>query len=197
MCAAQASSGNFTVYDRRDNKPYTVRYAGGRCWMTSDLTISGTVYSTDSNFSNVSSWNLNAASGKSYTQAVSSGGTYNFCSATAGNGNGCTMYDSYYGDNDICPAGWRLPSIGEVSQISSNPDIVNSLSGNCWTNESTGRWEWGAADFGAADGSMLQCVFYRNGNNVSLSGDTSNCRNGSSHYGNIRYALNRIRCVRK
>ena len=191
-CAAQASSNNYTVYDRRDNKAYNVRYAGGRCWMTSDLAISGTISSADSNFSNVSSWNLNTTSGRSYTQAVSSGSSYNFCAATASNGNGCTKDSAYYGDNDICPAGWRLPTSSEAQAVINDTSFVATIPTSSWENgywTSTTSGTWGGEGYRdiEPDNSAMQLGFWRESATDNLT---------------INYTLrmvpgNHIRCVRK
>ena len=38
-CQSQASSGDITVFDKRDESDYTVRYINGACWMTQNLRI--------------------------------------------------------------------------------------------------------------------------------------------------------------
>ncbi|MBQ2695494.1 hypothetical protein IJG04_02540, partial [Candidatus Saccharibacteria bacterium] len=128
-CQSQASSDNITVYDRRDESDYTVRYINDACWMTQNLRITKstgqadwTISSTDSNFNNVSTWNIHGADLKgsrySYTQAQSHvptatdadtngdkpmdtytadqlGVWYNFCAASANNSNGCNGFGNY------------------------------------------------------------------------------------------------------
>lgn len=80
MCQAQATDQEIVVYDRRDGSDYTVRYIDGACWMTQNLRITKStgqsdwvISKTDSNFSNVNTWNIHAGgevgSGSSYTQA--------------------------------------------------------------------------------------------------------------------------------
>ncbi|MBR0431346.1 InlB B-repeat-containing protein [Candidatus Saccharibacteria bacterium] len=50
MCQTQASSGAVTVFDRRDENDYTVRYINGNCWMTRNLRFAGSnLNSTTSN----------------------------------------------------------------------------------------------------------------------------------------------------
>ena len=196
-CRQKASSETYRVYDRRDGQGYGVRYASGRCWMTDDLEIfttngqnSGVILSTDSNFSNVSSWKLNASTSASYTEAYSSAGWYNFCAATANNGNGCTMYNYYYGDNDICPANWRMSTYPEIAQVRSNRDVFQ-LSGSYenwdwWTTTSLGScWD---------DGSNIQCALRRSGDDFIFPG--YGC-SGSYYTGNYRRYQNRVRCLHK
>ena len=126
QCQAQASSGNVTVVDSRDNNSYTVRYINGNCWMTQNLRLSGgrTLTSADSNVA--SSWSFpstSLTSGNSYTDAYSTissntsyGGYYNYCAASAGTVCSQTMQNATY---DICPKGWRLPTNSEQSGITS------------------------------------------------------------------------------
>ena len=128
-CQSQANNGNITVYDKRDESDYTVRYINDACWMTQNLRITKstgqadwTISSTDSNFNNVSTWNIHSAdlkgSSGSYTQTQShiadsddisasssaSGGPYtanqlgvwyNFCAVSANNSNGCNDSGDY------------------------------------------------------------------------------------------------------
>lgn len=125
-CQSQASSGNVTVVDSRDNNSYTVRYINGACWMTQNLRLSGgrTLTSTDSNVTR--SWSFpstSLSSGNSYTEAYSTissnasyGGYYNFCAASAGTVCSQAEMDA---TQDICPKNWRLPTYGEQSGITS------------------------------------------------------------------------------
>ena len=111
-CQSQASNGNVTVVDSRDNNSYTVRYINGACWMTQNLRLSGgrTLTSADSNVA--SSWyfpNTSLTSGSSYTDArsvisskTSYGGYYNFCAVSAG--TDCASYSASNITYDICPA---------------------------------------------------------------------------------------------
>ncbi|MBQ9180572.1 RICIN domain-containing protein [Candidatus Saccharibacteria bacterium] len=130
-CEKEASSAPVKVVDRRDDKEYTVRYINGNCWMTKDLAIftskgqpTGTITSTDSNFVNVDTWKLNATSSESYTEANavahSNGYGYNYCALMAGNGNSCDKYAAYTGDDDICPANWKVPSRNEIETVLGN-----------------------------------------------------------------------------
>ena len=113
------------VYDKRDESDYTIRYINNACWMTQNLRITGTISSTNSNFSTQNSWNVHVGdltAGNSYTEARSHvptttdsngytvkqlGAWYNYCAASAGTVCGQTQKDA---TEDICPAGWHLPS---------------------------------------------------------------------------------------
>ena len=125
-CQAQASDADLTVKDKRDDNEYTVRYINGACWMTQNLRLSGgrTLTSTDSNVA--SSWSFLstplAGSSYSYTDPqvtissnTSYGGYYNFCAASAG--TNCQTSSTVNTTYDICPKGWRLPTLDEMSDI--------------------------------------------------------------------------------
>ena len=124
QCQSQASSGNVTVVDQRDNNYYTVRYINGNCWMTQNLRLSGgrTLTPADSNVASNWSFPSNSlTSGDSYTEArslissnTSYGGYYNFCAASAGTVCSTDKQNSTY---DICPKGWRLPTSSEQNSI--------------------------------------------------------------------------------
>ena len=88
--------------DRRDSNVYTVRYINGACWMTQNLRITKstgqadwTISKTDSNFNNVSTWNIHGAdllgSSYSYTQAQSHVADATNVSTAASNGYTTTL----------------------------------------------------------------------------------------------------------
>ena len=151
---------NITVYDRRDESDYTVRFINGQCWMTQNLRITGTILSADSNFDRVASFNVSeydltdttnctdngasASDPKGYSNVCShigvdsnnnATGWYNYAAATAGQ---ITGYDNTNNaTQDICPAGWHLPS---APNIVANTDF-NILIGNTvsdWQNLTDG-----------------------------------------------------------
>ncbi|MBQ2695442.1 hypothetical protein IJG04_02270 [Candidatus Saccharibacteria bacterium] len=161
-CIAEASDSDLTLYDRRDESDYTVRYINGACWMTQNLRITGTISSTNSNFSTNSSWNVKAAdlkgSSYSYTEAQSHvadstdvsasssatggpytvnqlGAWYNYCSASAGTVCSQTQLDA---SEDICPSGWHLPSYntspGSISGITSYSSAFSPIYGGYYYN---------------------------------------------------------------
>ena len=135
QCQEQASDQAITVYDRRDGSDYTVRYINNACWMTQNLRITGTISATDSNFTG-SDFNTMAGgdlrgSSATYTAAQSHladstdieasasatggpyttdqlGAWYNYCAASAG--EVCQNSTAQSATQDICPAGWKLPT---------------------------------------------------------------------------------------
>ena len=140
QCQTNATDHDYVVRDRRDGSEYTVRYINGNCWMTQNLRVThsmgqpeGTILGTDSNF-NAASFTFDgdltlgddytqayyhtptaediAASGNQYT-AEQLGAWYNFCAASAG--EVCQSDTAQDSTQDICPAGWRLPTGGTTS----------------------------------------------------------------------------------
>lgn len=133
QCQSLASSGNYTVYDRRDNNSYTVRYINGRCWMTQNLRTSGIIYAADSNFSSgafditadVHFSNSVTSPQSYYAGSLANGAYYNYCAATAG--TVCVSYDAN-ASQDVCPANWRMPTIAEYAAIVNNGDFNGKFS---------------------------------------------------------------------
>ena len=173
QCQAQASNGNVTVVDSRDNNSYTVRYINGACWMTQNLRLAGgqTLTSEDSNVA--SSWEFPSGSltlGDSYTEARSAinsntsyGGYYNYCAASAG--TVCSSSSAQNATQDICPKGWRLPTNSEMSGITSYSSaflpVYSGLysSGSLYDTDSLGRW-WSAT---ANSSNVQYALFYGSG----------------------------------
>lgn len=159
-CQSRASDADFTVTDRRDDNDYTVRYINGACWMTQNLRLAGgqTLASEESNI--VGSWELPNNSltlGNSYTEARSAisadpehaleyGGYYNYCAASAGTVCSQTQANA---SQDICPKGWRLPTLNEMSGITSYTSAFspvlsgNYVNGALYNTGSYGYW-WSA-----------------------------------------------------
>ena len=125
------------VTDIRDGQEYLVkRLADGKCWMIDDLrlgsaTITQTISSENTNISSNTSFTMPAfsstlstnrstpqANGSKAGQVINhfgdttgKGGVYyNYCAATAG--TVCNHNDTRNATEDICPAGWRLPTGG-------------------------------------------------------------------------------------
>ena len=150
-CQAQASTGNVTLEDARDGNTYTVRYINGACWMTQNLRLSSgrTLTQEDSNVT--SSWSFptdSLTSGNSYTEArsiISSntyyGGYYNYCAASAGTACSQTEMDA---TQDICPKGWRLPTLDEMEGITNYTSALSPVYSGYYFNGSL----YDTGDFG-------------------------------------------------
>lgn len=178
-CQSRASDAAFTVTDRRDDNDYTVRYINGACWMTQNLRLSGgrTLTSADSNVA--SSWSFPstplAGSSYSYTDPqvtissnTSYGGYYNFCAASAG--TNCQTSSTVNTTYDICPKGWRLPTLNEMSGITSYTSAFSPVlsggyyNGTLYSTGSYGYW-WSAT---AYDSNYQYYLLY-NGSSLNTS----------------------------
>ena len=191
QCQSLASNNNYTVYDERDGSDYTVRYINGACWMTQNLRLSGgrTLTSADSNVTR--NWSFptgSLAAGDTYTEArslfysnTSYGGYYNYCAASAGTVCSQTQANA---TQDICPKGWRLPTLNEMDGIRSYTSAFSPVysgyygNGSLGNTGSSGYW-WSAT----AEGSFGQYRLYYNGGSLYTG-------SGSKDYG---YS---VRCIR-
>ena len=123
-CSSGAYSAAKTLTDARDGKTYTVRYINGICTMTQNLDfglVTGIELSSTST-NTKSTKTIDAvgvlSSGNTFTEAriatssTSGYGTYyNYCAATAG--EICQSSNLTNATEDVCPAGWRLPTGGQ------------------------------------------------------------------------------------
>lgn len=166
QCQSYASDANYTVVDSRDGSDYTVRYINGACWMTQNLRLSSTterggsrvLTSADSNVTR--NWTFptgSLTSGNSYTEARSTissntsyGGYYNYCAASAGTVcNDTTKQDA---DQDICPKGWKLPTLDQFSGITNQVSAFSPVysggyyDGSLHITGSVGVW-WSATAY--------------------------------------------------
>ena len=134
-----------TVVDKRDNQEYLIqRLADGNCWMVTnlnlgavelatDLTSNNTNLSTPISASSFNSWKNGSGSGEERYVVVSgidsvsqtpNGVLYNFCAASGSTRCGSTTAKA---TDDICPAGWRLPtSVGTSSEYTRLYNQYNS-----------------------------------------------------------------------
>ena len=142
-----------TVLDKRDMQPYTIkRLADGNCWMTANLNLGSVTYpliedltvENTNAFNTItketfSSWRKASPAsvqnsgvyvvvyGKDSVSGSPYGSLYNYYAASAGTISSPTA--AVGAENDICPAGWRLPTSnttdGETKVLY---DYYNSLS---------------------------------------------------------------------
>lgn len=122
-CTGSYDGATATLTDTRDNKAYAIAKINGVCTMIDNLRLAPgkTITSADSNVSSNYTIPSNT-SFNSYTtgSAILSGdanygGYYNYCAATAG--TICTDSNSTNATYDICPKGWRLPTLAEQTSI--------------------------------------------------------------------------------
>ena len=158
QCQSLASDADFTVVDKRDGSNYTVRYINGACWMTQNLRLAGGTALTTSDSNVTRNYTLPTTpldgSGASYTvpqttisSNTSYGGYYNYCAASAG--TVCSSSLAQDATQDICPKGWRLPTINEMNGITSYVSAFSPVgsgyyrSGSLYATGSVGYW-WSA-----------------------------------------------------
>ena len=147
ICAASAEGETATLIDARDGSDYTVAKINGNCWMTQNLRLSSTtergesrvLTSADSNVTR--NWSFptgSLTSGDTFTEARSTissdtsyGGYYNYCAASAGTVCSETEADAI---QDICPKGWRLPTLNEMSGITSYTSAFSPVYSGVYSN---------------------------------------------------------------
>ena len=179
QCQSLASDANYTVVDSRDGNDYTVRYINGACWMTQNLRLSGgrTLTSADSNVASNWSFPSTPLAGSSYSYTdpqvtissnTSYGGYYNFCAASAG--TNCQTSSTVNTTYDICPKGWRLPTLNEMSGITGYASVFSPVlsgyynDGSLSSTGSNGYW-WSAT----ASISLTQYSLRYNGSSLNTS----------------------------
>ena len=196
ICANAEVGTTATLTDTRDSNTYTVaKLPDGACWMTQNLRLSSTtedgssriLTSADSNVTQ--NWTFptgSLTSGNSYTEARSTistdpehaleyGGYYNYCAASAGTCSQTEMDAT----QDICPKGWRLPTLNEMEGIRSYGSAFSPVysgyygNGSLYGTGSYGYW-WSAT----AGNSAYQYHLRYYGGSLNTSNDLK--RNGYS-----------------
>ena len=194
-CMQTSTACDTTLTDARDGSTYTVATINGKCWMTQNLRITGTIAAEYSNFSgndfNVSAGSL--TSGNSYTEARTAysnntgyGAYYNYCAASAGTVcNDTTKADATV---DICPAGWALPTQAQFNGLPTNESHFTASSGLA------GYYYGGSLSNAGVGGSWWSATAYNATNQYIL-----NYYSGSDYWNvdnRLKYNGYSIRCVR-
>ena len=179
-CQSQASSGNVTVVDSRDNNSYSVRYINGACWMTQNLRLAGgtTLTTSDSNVTRDYTLPTTQLAGnsQSFTEPqttissdTSYGGYYNYCAASAG--TVCSQAQAN-ATQDICPKGWRLPTYNEQNGITSyvsafSPVLSGDYGNGSLYNAGSYGWWWSST----ASHSASQYSLHYDGGSLNTDSD--------------------------
>ena len=143
ICEATTVGATATLTDKRDNNTYTVaKLPDGACWMTQNLRLAGgaTIDGMDSNVtftytlpadSTASGTFYNNDGSVHYSGNVKYGSYYDFCAASAGTRCGySSSVASVDSIHDICPNGWKLPSLDQFNGITNQKDLfLPTLSG--------------------------------------------------------------------
>lgn len=178
---AKCTTSGVTIRDSRDGEQYFVKkLSDGKCWMQDNLRFSDHTFTMTSANTNITSGrtykfpNASTAwtSDGSYTEAwfnanmknntatkYGSGSNkrgvyYNFCAASAG--SYCYAEGSGTGNasQDICPAGWRLPTGGSSGEFQALYNAYGNKSSfySAFNNILSGDWakgiNWGSESYG-------------------------------------------------
>ena len=181
------------VKDRRDNNEYTVRYINGACWMTQNLRLAGgtTLTTSDSNVTRDYTLPTTQLAGnsQSFTEPqttissdTSYGGYYNYCAASAG--TVCSSSSEQDADQDICPKGWRLPTLNEMSGITSYTSAFSPVYSGYYDNGALN----GTGSYGFWWSATARDSYYQYG----LYYDSGSLHTYNNYKGNGRS----VRCIR-
>ncbi|MBQ9180916.1 hypothetical protein IJ135_02370, partial [Candidatus Saccharibacteria bacterium] len=132
-CSSEAVDKEITVYDKRDDRPYTVRYINNACWMTRNLAFHGATGDAAGTMTlEPETSNVDTATTATYYDAITGGtgsgysihlpdethdaeilSTYSKEEIGAFyNEERIYVYNSYYGETvyyyPLCPKGWSL-----------------------------------------------------------------------------------------
>ena len=202
-----------TMYDNRDGteRAYTTASitAGGDtlCWMTTNLALGkSTTLALSSTTSNVSStgytlpassiagfsddtvaYIYNSESTDCSTSTSNCYGYYSYIAVTAGT-NPSTGDATY----DICPKGWRLPTLDEYNELKSTYTSGTALSGQPWLGVYAGRI-WGGNNGRTGEWGRYWTSTAYSGTNAYYLGFSS----GGTSTGNVgkRFGAS-VRCVK-
>ncbi|MBQ9180637.1 hypothetical protein IJ135_00885 [Candidatus Saccharibacteria bacterium] len=207
-CQSEASSSNKTVYDKRDDKSYTVRYINGNCWMTSDLKFTGTSINpetTNINTTKTISYG-DLTSGESNTEARIHIGTnsytdgetvwYNYAAASAmtiATDSVSTQADTAY---DLCPKNWHLPNINNGSGVFCGITNYSSsfkphYGGGYFGGANSNSGVWPSSRYGFWWSSTYNVNNGANANNLIYNNEVLSCEDNS-----LRSRGFFVRCVR-
>lgn len=212
QCSTEAVDAPATVVDKRDNKEYTVRYINGLCTMTQNLDFvltSGMTLSPDT--TNVTSSRTlstvgSLTAGDSYDEprtaknsnVTGAGLHYNYAAATAGTITGSS--NSTEATQDICPKGWRLPTLAEQTSITgTSQDNFSTTNVTAFNAVAAGFYFSGSLNDSGSGGNWWSSTANSNASRYSLFYDTTlGLYSGNIYYrgSSVRNRGLSVRCVR-
>lgn len=201
-CTGSYDGATATLTDTRDNKAYAIAKINGVCTMIDNLRLAPgkTITSADSNVSSNYTIPSNT-SFNSYTtgSAILSGdanygGYYNYCAATAG--TICTDSNRTNATYDICPKGWRLPTLAEQTSITgTSQGSYSKTNVTAFNAVAAGLYVSGSLSNSGSRGYWWSSSAYSTTNRYILYYNTSNgLGSGSVNYRSVGYS---VRCVLK
>lgn len=203
-CTNSYDGATATQTDVRDGKTYTIAKINGICTMIDNLAIGKGQAMTPADTNINSNWTMPqtdlTTGDNSYTQAEIHEGTgnqgnwYNYCAATAG-----TICDSSNSTNttyDICPKGWRLPTLAEQTSITGTSQSSWSTTNvTAFNAVAAGIYATGSLNLSGSSGYWWSSTASNTSGRYSLGYNTSNGLNSGNRYARI-YGIS-VRCVLK
>lgn len=207
-CSNEAASKAVKLMDKRDDKVYTVRYINGLCTMTQNLAIDKGQLLTPEDSNVKESWTMTSIDlevgdnsfdvaemhqGNEEQIAKGYGNWYNYCAATAG-----TICDSSNITNatyDICPKGWRLPTLAEQTSISgTSQGSWSTVNQTAFNAVAAGRYGSGSLYDSGTDGNWWSSTARNTTNRYNLYYSTSiGLLSGGDYNRNRGFS---VRCVK-
>lgn len=210
------------VVDTRDNRTYWVQKLGDECWMLTNLAYTGGGTNT---YGDVKTLSNGTGGSNSYTAAryyvhtsgsnptteptapsTSTSGTgqygylYNWCAAmgaqtsTSACANATTPVPNP--NVSICPAGWKLPSSTEFTNLNSTVNGGQSETDeglrSLWLGQYSGGWSAAGFERVGDTGSYWYSAQSSASNALSIAFEEVNVSDGSSTF---KYFGNAVRCV--
>ena len=194
VLASMTANQAYTLPDVRDNKQYTVAKINGNVWMTQNLRFTESTVSPETsnvNSETTISW---GALNDGYTEPsyYDSGRTdygvlYNYAGLSALTITGTNNNEVL--ENDICPKGWKLPSMSQYSTVTSyssafGPVKAGAFSGTAYGVGYVGTYGyWWTSDVTA---NTDRNFFWYSGSALR-----------TDHGGRPRYYATAVRCILK
>lgn len=211
QCEANAQNHAVKVIDKRDDKVYTARYINGLCTMIDNLDLeltTGMVLTPDT--TNVTTTRTlgtvgSLTAGNAYDEPrtarnnniTGAGLHYNYAAATAGTITGSS--NTTEATQDICPAGWRLPTgnNGGEQFILNNSYTWQSWNANYpkeFNPVAAGYYDRGSLEGSGSNGCWWSSTASNTTHRYNLLYDTSSGL--TSGDGSGRYIGLSVRCVK-
>lgn len=211
-CSNETASKAVKLMDKRDDKVYTARYINGICTMTQNLDFeltTGMTLSPDTTnvtssrtLSTVGSLTAGNSDDEPRTaknsNVTGAGLHYNYAAATAGTITGSS--NSTEATQDICPKGWRLPTLAEQTSITgTSQDNFSTTNVTAFNAVAAGFYFSGSLNDSGSGGLWWSSTADSNASRYSLFYDTTlGLYSGNIYYrgSSVRNRGLSVRCVK-